>query len=388
MNAGMFQPLLKLLNPGSGILGLLLSLYAFVRDRRKSEQDGSVQQYLEWVRRTDQTELVDGQRQILAIVEGAGEQAKAAQDCLDDMIRYLQEQDEAMGRLESELKRVSAVPDKQDKILDILSRFEAPGVPKGHLLVSAKVLESLVSGVQGAGARILMRGESDHSEAGTLTLVWLLGQRSPHMMLADYVGGVDANRLSLLLNEGGSLTLRAYDGSRATTTITSPKFQPGEWLVAFALWCGKELSLWVNGTKHGSAEMTAPFQVLGPLLLFGIDIEGKLSADEVRWDPDPENPGLNFQKNGIWHGSRMDMVMVHGRVLDEREIVELTEDPYVLIRPPVSIDGKCPNCGAEVQPNLTKEQDTRSIPGHVSTWQICPKCAHECVKTELIEGDA
>ena len=378
----MFQSLLKLLKPEAGILGLLVSLLAFLRDRRKSKGDVSVQHYLEWVRRKDHTKVIDGQNEILTVLEGSGEHAEAARTCLEGIMGNLQRNDEAMGRVEGELEGLTTVQAKQDKILDTLSRFEAPGIPKGHLLVSAKVLESVISGVQGAGARILMQEKPDLSKAGTLVFAWLLGDRSPHMMLADYVGGVNASRLSLLLNEAGSLTVRAFDGSGGQVKITSAEYQPRDWLVAFVSWCGKELCLWVNGTKQGRAEMAVPFDTLGPLLLFGIDIEGDLSADAWRWDPDPENPGLNFQKNGIWHGSRMDIAMLYERVLQDKEILELTRDPYILIRPPICVDGKCPNCGTEVQRNSAREQDTRSIPEHVSTWYICPACAHECVKID------
>ncbi len=78
--------------------------------------------------------------------------------------------------------------------------------------------------------------------------------------------------------------------------------------------------------------MSKSFDYLGPVCLFGIDIEGELSADAVRWTPQGQEVGLNFVKDGIWHGSRFDTVIIWERVLAEPDIKTLAEDPWVMFR--------------------------------------------------------
>lgn len=76
--------------------------------------------------------------------------------------------------------------------------------------------------------------------------------------------------------------------------------------------------------------MTKSFDYLGPTCLFGIDIEGKLSADAVRWTPQGQEVGLNFKRNGIWHGSRFDAALLWSRVLEKSEIEDLAKNPWAM----------------------------------------------------------
>jgi hypothetical protein len=75
-----------------------------------------------------------------------------------------------------------------------------------------------------------------------------------------------------------------------------------------------------------------PFEYLGPLILFGIDIESTLSADAVRWSFEESEPGVCFRKDGIWHGSVWRQAFLWVRVLGDDEQLLFLNDPLVMFR--------------------------------------------------------
>ncbi|MFO7884020.1 MAG: hypothetical protein R6U68_04290 [Desulfobacteraceae bacterium] len=83
--------------------------------------------------------------------------------------------------------------------------------------------------------------------------------------------------------------------------------------------------------------MTTGFEYLGPTFLIGIDIEGKLSANSTRWDPENKidgNTGFNFMKDGIWHGSNFETMLVLSQALNKKQIKKFADDPFLLLRKP------------------------------------------------------
>ena len=208
-------------------------------------------------------------------------------------------------------------------------------------------------------------------------IVWRLGDKSPRLMLADCVGGIHENRVSLILNENGSLTLRVYDGTGSAREITSPVHGSSEYLIALAIWRGRELCLWTNNKCDGAVCMDAPFQRLGPTVLFGIDIEGLLSAHASRWSPSAlkmgmsyflDSTGLNLQKDGIWHGSRYDAQLILTKPLSDKEVHEVTLDPWNLLSQPGDCESQYRDLSLAISEDPS-DATLRIVRGIVSTWK-------------------
>ena len=206
-------------------------------------------------------------------------------------------------------------------------------LPQKNLLVAKQVLKWLSQGRHGAGfSQIIDTPSQRLTDQGTLLLLWKLGNLSPKLMLADYVGDILSNRLSIILNPDSSLTVRACQRDGTVVEITSNSYPPHESLVALAVWKRPELSLWVNGQQFGPSPLLAGFDGLGPLLLFGLDVEDQLSADVMQWAPPEEEPGITFLKDGIGHGSRWQFGALWGRALDDPQIAHLSVDPFAMLR--------------------------------------------------------
>ena len=330
----MFETMAKILGASATgtFVTTVLGLHAYWRERSKSKQEATIEDYREWLRRKENSELLGGQRELLTVIEAGNDNAKIAQDYLQRLFALVERHSFDVASICDHVQRLPSMDEKLDAMIEKLEGIDSPTVPKGQVAVSARVLDLLTSAVKGSGVRVTMEHKGDMSKVGTLFFVWLLGTESPHLMLADYVGGIHDNRISLILNPDTSLTLRVYDGAGNKQELVSSPNAKAEYLIAFAVWKERSVSLWVNNKEYGPVDMDTEFAYLGPPLFFGMDIEGTLSADGVRWAPDGEQPGLNFQKDGIWHGSRYDASAIWGRVLDEKEIRQQTEDPYAMWR--------------------------------------------------------
>ena len=292
----------------------------------------------------------------------------------------------------------SRVMDRLEQTLGGLQR-DAQLLPETHLPTAKQVLECLSQELQGAGVKqIIDTPPRRLADQGTLLLLWKLGTQSPRLMLADYVGEVHSNRLSIILNPESSLTLRAYQKDGSVVDITSDAYEPHEWLVALAVWERPQVSLWVNGQQFGPSGLPTGFDSLGPLLLFGLDIENKLSADIFRWAPAEEEPGLNFLKDDIWHGSCWQLGILWERALNDQEIAQLSVDPFAMFRPRLCDNGKCPDCGSPVdidreEHNREPDEGAKRLDGSRATredyepdppavWCVCTKCGRPCLSTE------
>lgn len=320
----MFQELLAFLNQGStGVfVSLVVAMQSFLRERGRANSKATIDEYLEWLRRQRQSELVDGQQELLQRVSAGNEEAALGRDLLS---RLLAQVAAIKNPLDAILERVSGNNAKLDLIIEKLSVAHAP-LSEGQLAVSAQVLEALAAGVEGAGYRAILKHKGNNPGEGSLGLVWQIGTKSPHMMLVDYVGGITDNRLSLILNPDASICLRSFDGDGNEYVISSRSFENTQSVTPIATWKGRNVSLWVNGQQIGSETMRCAFRHLGPVLFQGIDIDGHLSADRVAMVDDP--PGLAFEKDGVAHGSLLVMVnlwqIAHGSEL----IQEFWQNPY------------------------------------------------------------
>lgn len=292
----------------------------------------------------------------------------------------------------------SGILERLEQTLNRLQQ-DAPLLPAIHLPMAKQVLQCLAQGLRGAGVKQIMDIRPRRlGDQGTLLLRWKLGTQSPRLMLADYVGEVHSNRLSIILNPESSLTLRAYQKDGSVVEITSATYQPHEWLDAVAVWERPQVSLWINGQQFGPSPLPAGFNSLGPLLLFGLDIENKLSADAVRWAPPGEEVGLNLQKDGIWHGSCWQLGSLWERAFHAQEIVRLCADPFAMLRPRLCNNGNCPDCGSPVvidRHENNREPDERLkrldgsrptgedfLPRPPAVWCVCTKCGRPCLSRE------
>ena len=319
----MFQELLAFLNQGStGVVSLVIAMKSFLWERRQAGSQATIGEYLEWLRRQQHSELVEGQQELLQRISAENEEAEMTRDFLSDLLAQVAA---VKSPLDEILEKVSGNDAKLDLILEELSAANAP-LSEGQLAVSAQVLEALVAGVEGAGYRATLKYKGNNPREGTLGLVWRVGMKSPHMMLTDYVGGITDNRLSLILNPDASICLRSFDGDGNEYVISSPSFEKAQCVTPVATWKGRDVSLWVNGQHIGSKTMGCGFEYLGPVLFQGIDINGSLSADRVAIVDDP--PSLAFEKDGVAHGSLLIMVKLW-RVAHGSELIrEFWQNPY------------------------------------------------------------
>ena len=336
-----FTQITSILNSGStGILvSLILALANFVSTRKNAEKQATVADYVEWLRKQNHQEILDSQRDILSAIEREGEEAKLLRSYVGKILHHVEYHTSMLNEIVERTKLLPNMDSKLDYLVDQLSRVDSPALHKGQVAVCTKVLNILSTGLSGSGINVMM-DKQFNVDSGTIIVVWLLGTKSPHMMLADCVGSIHHNRVSLILNSDASITLRAYDSNSRKADVTSISYEPCDHLVIFGIWKGREISLWINGENQGSASMSRTFDYLGPLCLFGIDVEGILSADAVRWTPPGESVGLNFRKDGIWHGSRYDTIIIFEEALKKNQIDKMTEDPFALFRPPQPIKSK------------------------------------------------
>ena len=336
----MFDKIFNALNAGStGVfVTVILGLEAYLRDRRQTRQQATIDDYLEWLRRQEHRELLEGQRTLVEALQKGDEQAELLRSSIEAILKSVEDQSDVLADICQQVEQIPEVNRKLDLVISQLS--QSTSTSGAHqLAIDAHLLDVLAGGLKGAGIRVVMKGPPEMHKEGTLMLVWRMGTQSPHLLLADYVGGLHENRLSLILNPDSSMSLRAYDCDGNQTSLRSPSHAKCEYLIAAATWQGKELSLWSNGTCDGSIRMKAPFAVMGPVLLFGIDIEGTLSADAYRSSPSEmrmgmtylDYGGLNLLKNGVWHGSRFDCQFVWQRRLQASDIHHLTLQPYTMM---------------------------------------------------------
>jgi hypothetical protein len=331
---GGFVQIGRLADTGStGVfVNLALDVANYVAEKGTSWADLNVDDYLEWTRKQrEQDPSTAGQRNLLTVLEGEVGQASAVRACIERVIVAVKDQREQLATIMQHTKSLPDMDSKLDYLVEQLSKKDSLSLCEGQIGISARVLDTLTTGVVGSGVKIMMRNKINAYE-GSAMVVWLLGTQSPQMMLLDLVGDVKANRLSVILNADTSVSLRAYDGGGIRRELKSDICLPEQHLVVLAVWKDHRLSLWLNGRLQASGSMSKGFDYLGPLCLFGMDIEGELSADGVRWTPEGENVGLNFMKDGIWHGSRYDSASIWERALEKPEIETLAQDPWVGFR--------------------------------------------------------
>ena len=79
----MFEWVVNILNTGATgvIVTLFLGLEAYLRDRRASREDATIEEYLEWLRREEHSELLQGQQALLDKLEQGGRESELLQ-CL------------------------------------------------------------------------------------------------------------------------------------------------------------------------------------------------------------------------------------------------------------------------------------------------------------------
>jgi hypothetical protein len=312
-------------------VNLVLNVANFVGERTGIGESASLDEFLKWLQKQSKENLVNGHYNLLDVLGKDDEQASLIREYIKTIILLVEDQRNRLGEIFKQTELLPDMNSKLDYLIDQLCKNNSLNLRKDQVAISAKVLDILTTGIIGSGVKIMMKQKVNAHE-GTAMVVWLLGTQSPHLMLLDLVGDIDTNRLSVILNEDASISLRAYDGNNHKIEVKSVSYPPEYHLVILGIWEDRNISLWINGEFQGSASMNKAFDYLGPLCLFGIDIEGKLSADASRWSPQGQDIGINFMKNGIWHGSRYDTVVIWERVLEKSEIDILAKDPWAMLR--------------------------------------------------------
>jgi hypothetical protein len=395
-----FTQITTVLNSGStGIfVSLVLSLAGFVTERKRSEKQATVDEYKEWLQSNKNKEFLEGQANLLLAIEGQDEQAQLLQSCIETVMRHIECHTEILSEIAEQTNLLPDMSSKINYMVDKLSQYDSPTVKKGQIAVCARVFDKLAEGLVGSGVKVMMKKQLADVNEGTIMVVWKLGTQSPQMMLVDFIGSIHANRISLILNNDASINLQVYDSEHKKIEVISGAYPACQHLVILAVWKSRHISLWINGDKQGEGTMSRNFDYLGPVCLFGMDIEDNLSADGVRWTLPGEDVGLNFKKDGIWHGSRLDSVMLWERALDDQEIAHLSADPFAMFRPRLCNNGKCPDCGSPVMidrdgNNREPDERIKRLDGSRATredfsprppavWCVCTKCGRPCLSKE------
>lgn len=158
--------------------------------------------------------------------------------------------------------------------------------------------------LEGAGYVVPISGEPEIIAAsGMLMLNWRSGRECCRVMAFDLPGGVLDNRISLVRNEDNSFTLRVLDAHGIGSAVTSAELPTETMTTLMVAWSASRVTLWANEEEY-VLDVSAPFTHLGPKLLLGLDIEGKLSAENARRGYRYANvEGFNFQRDGIWQGT-------------------------------------------------------------------------------------
>ena len=259
---------------------------------------------------------------------------KQPSDTVNPLLKQLAARLHQVCAQDDRLFKIHVVESQQRmlKLLEESHRANANAFPASHTPIHHAVLQRLSEGLRGAGFKSVMEHmDREQAASGTLMFQWRLGSRSPHMMLVDRVGGVHVNRFSLILQEDSSIRVRVYDSAGQEHNVSSRPFEPGSQLICFVTWQNREMVLRVSGEQFGPLHFK-PFEYLGPLTLFGIDIGGGLSADAVRWSVNEDAPGLCFKKDDVWHGSVWQQAALWTRVLSEDEQALFLDDPLVMFR--------------------------------------------------------
>lgn len=332
-----WQELNQVLNSGQcGILvSLLLTLIDFVQTRKSNDKNLNAESYTQWLI-DNQTALVidqldDLKDKLKNLVEGP-----EIKSIINKLICHMDENKNILNEIKNETSKIDILEKKLDYLVSSFDKKESSIFKKGQIGVCSEVLNILSHGLEGAGLKTILN-HSVSPENGSIMLVWLTGRKSPNMMLVDYVGSIEKNRISIILNDNNSLTQRSYDCNGKQYFINSPILPIGYQLVIFVIWEENKIQFWIDNNLIGSIEMKNGFEYIGPVFLMGIDIEGKLSADSVRWASKNKidgSTGLNFLKDGIWHGSNLEIMLVLSQALNKTQIEKFVEDPFALFRKP------------------------------------------------------
>jgi len=329
---GGFVQILNVTDPNStGVfVDAFLSMARYVSETGHSVGNYNVDGYVEWIREQPGESRTNVERSLVDVLGRNDEQAKLIREHVQTVLSVIKDRVTELETIVEHTKILPQMNSKLDYLVETLSERGLSYLRPNQVAISARVLNRLTAGLVGSGVKTMEM--KTVGREGSMMIVWLLGTESPDMMLLDFVGDIDSNRLSVILNRDASISLRAYDAAGGRTEIKSREYAPKDHLVVMVVWKDHDLSLWINGKLEDKVVMDEAIDYLGPTFLLGIDIDGELSADAVRWTPEGMDVGLNFMKDGVWHESRYDAAMVWERALEQAAIEALAEDPYAMFR--------------------------------------------------------
>lgn len=324
--------LTQLLDRGvTGIsVGLFISLLEYFRTTKNDKNNDSLNDFTRWLDNNRHSEIIEGQGVLLEILKSEGKDVDIIKCLVQQIISHMQSFEKQIEEIAHKVELIPSLVGKVDTIIDELSRKDTDSIKKGQVAICSKVLNIITNELVGAGIKVIQDSLASMASEGTIYVCWQLGTKSPNLMILDLIGSIDTNRISLILNEDNSVTLRVYDGVGKSFTKTSVPFPPSEYLVIFAAWNKNIFSLRINGSRQGEFIVDRPLEYLGPFCLFGMDIDCKLSAEEIRWAPPGQPVGLQLYKDGICHDSLLDQIFMWQRCLPEWQMDEFLSDPYLL----------------------------------------------------------
>ncbi len=313
----------------------MLTLIDFVQTRKTNDKNDDAESYTQWLI-NNQTALVIDQLDDLKYKLRNLTDNPELKDFINKMLSHMGENHNLLNEIENETSKIETIDDKLDFLIESLNKKESSVMKKGQVSVCVEVLNILSGGLKGAGFKTIMN-HPVNPDNGSLMFVWLTGSQSPEMMLVDYVGSIKSNRISVVLNKNTSISVKCYDSNSDEYVLTSPVLPIQSQLIVFVIWKQNNIQFWINDNLIGNINMNSGFDFIGPLFLIGIDIEGKLRADSLRWDPKNKvdsNSGYNLMRNGIWHGSNFETMLVLSQILNKSQIKKFVEDPFLLFRNP------------------------------------------------------
>lgn len=291
-------------------------LIAYMLDMFDEHSNADVSGFLKWI-----TEEVSDSfsEELKRIIKHLADNPTAAENILKYLRKHL--------KADSLHEQITLINNKLGQLASTLNIADISQKENHRLAVSARLLEIVSRNLEGVGVRVPnLNSAFKNPSEGTIGFRWRIGDKSPNMILVDFVGGVLENRISVILNSSGSLSLKVYDSLGSDLMATSKPYTSGSVLQVIVTWKNRKISFWVKGQLIARQKLRKIFNVPWALLLNGIDIEGKLSADtgQLGYMIDGEL-GLNLGKNGISAGARLNDVAVWDRELSSDVITRLSQ---------------------------------------------------------------
>ncbi len=224
---------------------------------------------------------------------------------------------------DSEQRALASLGKASHEVESVL-RNELKGMRERFVDASLEFRDRAFQTLEGFGATFPTSGLSPNE--GTVSFVWRTGVQAVDLMLLDLPGGIWSDRVSVSLTNSARLRLRVFDRNGDRFEDETSSFGVEMTLFCAVRWLDSEISLWVNGKEEATIQLPSALSTLPPRGLLGIDLDGKLSAENMRRGYIVDNrPGLNLERHGVWEGNQLSHINVLIIAVSDEELATVAE---------------------------------------------------------------